>query len=194
MSFIKLHSCSLYNSWNNLSTWGTIRAVPDRARQYDLLSVPPGHHTLETLAKYFNQDKDEGEGAAYTINGGLYFLSKKERVQFINGFANFFSSVNTKDQKNWFFSGLKTNSYFIYCNLIDQDENFYNTNNSKLLAKFNVKGRPYENVLYQSGNNEPFRKCYDMTYFNSISISVEDQDGNLFDFNGMPLDFVLEIK
>ena len=194
VNFIKLHSCSLYNSWTNLSTWGTIRAVPERGRQYDLLSVLSGHHTLETLAEYFNQDKNKAEGAAYTINGGLYFTSKNDKVQFINGFANFFHSVNTKDQKNWFFSKLKINSYFIKCNLIDQNENYLNTNKSKLLAKFDVKGRPYEKVLYQAGNDEPFRKCYDVMFFNSITVSVEDEDGNLFDFNNMPLDFVLEIK
>ena len=53
-NFMKLHSCSLYNSWKNLSTWGTVRAVPDRAKQYNLLSVPSGHHTHETLVDYFN--------------------------------------------------------------------------------------------------------------------------------------------
>ena len=56
-NFIKLCSCSLYNSWKNLSTWGTVRAVPDKAKHYNLLSVPSGHHTLETLVEYFNQDE-----------------------------------------------------------------------------------------------------------------------------------------
>ena len=194
VNFIKLHSCSLYNSWNNLSTWGKIRAVPDADKQYNLLSVPSGHHTLETLAQYFNQDKKVAEGAAYTINGGLYFTSKKDKVQFIDGFAGLFRSLYTPDQKNWFFHGLKINTYFIYCNLVDQNENYFNTTKSKLLAKFDVKGRPYEKVLYQADNDEPFRKCYDMTYFNSITVSVKDEYDNLFDFNNMPLDFVLEVK
>ena len=193
-NFIKLHSCSLYNSWKNLSTWGTVRAVPDKARQYDLISVPSGHHTHETLVDYFNQDKNKAQGAAYTINGGIYFESKTHKVQFINGFVGLFSSVSTKDQKNWFFGGLKINSYFIYCNLIDKEENFFNTKKSDLLAKFNVKGKPHEKVFYQAGNEEPFRKCLTGQFFNSISISVKDEDGVLFDFNGMPLKFQLEIK
>ena len=75
-NLMKLHSCSLYNSWKNRSTWGTVRAVPDRAKQYNLLSVPSGHHTHETLVDYFNQDKNKAESAAFTINGGIYFVSK----------------------------------------------------------------------------------------------------------------------
>ena len=193
-NFIKLHSCSLYNSWDNLSTWGTVRAVPDKARQYDLLSVPSGHHTHETLVNYFNQDKNKAESAAYTINGGIYFTSKTHKVQFINGFVGLFSSVSTKDQKTWYFGDLKTNSYFIYCNLIDKEENYFNTNKSELLAKFDVRGKPYEKVFYQAGNEEPFRKCSTGRYFKSITISVKDEDGNLFDFNRMPLEFQLEIK
>ena len=127
-NFMKLHSCSLYNSWKNLSTWGTVRAVPGKARLYDLLSVPSGHHTLETV-DYFNQDKNKAESAAFTINGGIYFVSKTHKVQFINGFVGLFSSATTTNQKTWFFGGLKTNSYFIYCNLIDKEENYFNTKN-----------------------------------------------------------------
>ena len=140
---MKLHSCSLYNSWKNLSAWGTVRAVPDKARQYNLFSVPSGHHTLETLAEYLNQDKNKAESSAFTINGGLYFVSKIHKVQFINGFVNLFSSPSNTDQKAWFFGGLKTNSYFIYCNLIDKEENYFNTKKSDLLAKFDVRGKPY---------------------------------------------------
>ena len=193
-NFIKLNSCSLYNSWKNLSTWGTVRAVPDKAKQYNLLSVPSGHHTHETLVEYFNQDKRVAESTAYTINGGIYFVSKTHKVQFIGGFSDFFSSVSTTDQKTWFFGGLKTNSYFIYCNLINKEENFLNTQESDLLAKFDVRGKPYEKVFYQAGNKEPFRKCSTGQFFNSISISVKNEDGGLFDFNNMPLEFQLEIK
>ena len=149
-NFIKLSSCSLYNSWKNLSTWGTVRAVPDRAKICDLLLVPSGHHTHETLVEYFNQDKRVAESAAYTINGGFYFVSKNHKVQFINGFVGLFSSSTTTDQKTWFFSGLKTNSYFIYCDLVDEKENYFNTKKSDLLATFDVRGRPYEKSFLSS--------------------------------------------
>ena len=171
-----------------------IRAVPDNVPHYNILTVSAGHHTHETLVEYFNQDKRLAVGAAYTINGGIYFLSHNFKVKFIDGFAGFFSSATTKDQKTWFFGGFKQNSYFIYCDLVDKEENYFNTKKPDLLAKFNVRGKPYEKVFYQAGNEEPFRKCSTGQSFNSISISVKNEDGVLFDFNNMPLEFQLEIN
>ena len=80
--FMKLVSCSLYNSWKNLSTWGTVRATHEK-RDFNLLSVPSGHHTLETLVVYLNQDKNKAESAAYTENGGIYFVSKHFKSDFL---------------------------------------------------------------------------------------------------------------
>ena len=191
--FMKLVSCSLYNSWKNLSTWGTVRATHGK-RSFNLLSVPSGHHTLETLVVNFNQDENKALSAAYTPNGGIYFSSKDFEVGFVDGFVGLFSSSTTKDKKTWYFGGLKTNSYFIHCDLIDKEENYFNTNKSDLLAKFDVRGKPYEKVFYQAGNEEPFRKCSTDQFFKSITITVKDEDGNLFDFNGMTLEFQLEIK
>ena len=138
--------------------------------------------------------KKKAESSAYANNGGIYFVSKIHKVQFINGFVGLFSSSSTTDQKTWYFSGLKTNSYFIHCNLIDKEENFFNRKKSDLLAKFDVRVKPYEKVFYQAGNEEPFRKCSTGRHFKSISIAVRDEDGGLFDFNDMPLEFQLEIK
>ena len=191
--FMKLVSCSLYNSWKNLSTWGTVRATHGQ-RPFNLLSVPSGHHTLETLVVYLNQDKNKAESAAYTENGGIYFVSKRFNVDFVDGFADFFSSATTKDQKTWYFGGLKINSYFIHCDLIDKEENYFNTKKSDLLAKFDVRGKPYEKVTYDASPQQPFRDCSTDSHVKSITLSVRDQDGLLFDFNGLPLEFVLEIN
>ena len=163
-NFIKLNSCSFYNSWKNLSTWGTVRAKY-KEREFNLLTVPAGHHTHETLVNYFNQNKDLAKSSAYTINGGIYFESKNHDVSFVDGFDGFFSSAYTKNQKTWFFGGLKINSYFIYCDLVDKEENYFNTKKTDLLAKFNVRGKPYEKVFYQAGNEEPFRKCSSGQFF-----------------------------
>ena len=192
--FIKLNSCSLYNSWYNLATDGIIKGVRDNGPDFNLLTVPAGHHSHETLVEYFKQDKRVATGAAFTINGGFYFLSHNVKVKFADGFDGLFSSVNTKDQKTWFFGGFKTDSYFIHCSLIDKEENYFNTKKSDLLAKFDVRGKPYEKVFYQAGNEEPFRKCSTDHFFKSISISVKNEDGKLFDFKNMPLEFQSKIK
>jgi len=36
--------------------------------------------------------------------------------------------------------------YFIHCDIIDRTKNFLNGKRSDLLAKFDVKGEPYEKV------------------------------------------------
>ena len=65
---------------------------------------------------------------------------------------------------------------------------------SDVLAKLDSKGKPYEKVSYEASTHEPFRECSTVLHVNSITVSVRNHDGELFDFNGFPLEFVLEIK
>ena len=74
----------------------------------------------------------------------------------------------------------KPTSYFIHCDLIDKNFNFFNNKKSDLLAKIDVKGRPYEKVRYDASPQQPIRDCSTSSHVNSITISVRDQDGELF--------------
>ena len=85
-------------------------------------------------------------------------------------------------------------TYFIHCNLIDKNQNFLNNKRSDVLSKLDLKGKPYEKVSYEASTYEPFRKCSTDLHVYSITVSVRNHDGELFDFNGFPLEFVLEIK
>ena len=40
-------------------------------------------------------------------------------------------------------------TYFIHCDLIDKERNLFNDKRSDVLAMFDVKGKPFENVSYQ---------------------------------------------
>ena len=88
----------------------------------------------------------------------------------------------------------KQPAYFIYCDLIDRDYNFLNNKKSDLLAKIDVKGKPCEKVRYDASAQQPIRDCSTSFHVNSITISVRDQDGNLFYFKDMPLEFELELN
>ena len=77
-------------------------------------------------------------------------------------------------------------TYFIHCNLIDKNQNFLNNNKSDLLAKSDIKGKPYEKVSNDSSPQQPFRDCSTDSHVNSITVSVRNHDGELFDFNGFP--------
>ena len=85
-------------------------------------------------------------------------------------------------------------SYFIHCDLINRNLNFVNNKKSDLLAKIDVKGRPYEKVRYDASPQQPIRDCSTSSHVNSITISVRDQDGELFDFKDMPLEFELDLN
>ena len=85
-------------------------------------------------------------------------------------------------------------TYFFHCDLIDKSENFQNSKKSDLLATFDIKGKPYEKVTYYASPQQPLRDCSTDSHVNSITVGVRDQDGELFDFKGLPLEFQFEIK
>ena len=85
-------------------------------------------------------------------------------------------------------------TYFIHCNLIDKNKNFLNFKKKDLLAKVDIKGKPYEKISYGDTKHESFRECSTSSHVNNITLSVRDQDGELFDFKGFNLEFVFEIK
>ena len=98
------------------------------------------------------------------------------------------------DNDNVVVRKLKQTSYFIHCDLIYRDFNFFNNKKSDLLAKIDVKGNPYEKVRYDSPAQQPIRDCFTSDHVNSITISARDEDGELIDFKEMPLEFELELN
>ena len=89
---------------------------------------------------------------------------------------------------------ISPSAYFIHCDRIDRNNNLFNGKRSDLLAKFDVRFKPYEKVRYDSSPQQPYRDCSTDSHVNSITLSVKDQDGELFDFKGMPIEFELEIN
>ena len=85
-------------------------------------------------------------------------------------------------------------AYFIHCDLIDRNFNFVNNKKSDLLAKIDIKGRPYEKLSYDAYPQQPIRDCSTSSHVNSIKISVRDENGELFDFKGMHVEFELELN
>ena len=86
-------------------------------------------------------------------------------------------------------------TYFVHCDLIDKRQNLLNGKPSTVLARLDVRGKPFEKVHYQTPQPHVLRDTDSGDYdVNSITLSVKDEKGNLFDFNGMPLEFELEIN
>ena len=89
---------------------------------------------------------------------------------------------------------ITTTVYFIHCDLIDKNNNLFNGKRSDLLAKFDITGKPYQKVRYDTSLQFTYRDCSTDSHVNSITLSVRDQDGELFDFKGLPLEFELELN
>ena len=86
-------------------------------------------------------------------------------------------------------------TYFIHCDLIDKRQNLLNGKRSTVLARFDIRGQPFERVRFQTTQQYVFRNTSTGDYdVNSLRISVCDENGSLFDFNDQPLEFELEIN
>ena len=63
------------------------------------------------------------------------------------------------------------------------------------MENLSIRGKPYEKIDYISPSHEVFRDAASRDkYLHSLTISVKDENGNLFDFEGLPLEFEIEIK
>ena len=79
--------------------------------------------------------------------------------------------------------------------MVERRQNLLNGKPSTVLARFDLRGKPFEKVHYQTAQQHVLRDTSTSDYdVNSLTISVQDEQGNLFDFNGMPLKFELEIN
>ena len=197
--FMKLISCSLYNSWDTLKNEGTFSII-QKDKSLLVSKLLPGHCTLdaiaealeETVKKYTYKISTE----TYTPFGQLFVTNHGRKPLRIDRDLGIFLDTGRKLKgTEKFIKQIKRPmSYFIHCDLIDRNFNFVNNKKSDLLAKIDVKGRPYEKVRYDASPQQPIRACSTSFHVNSITISVRDQDDELFDFKDLSLEFELELN
>lgn len=192
---MKILSCSLYNSWYNLESTGSVIQKVDN-KNCAIERLPPGHYNLKALAQKLSElfkelkaETNQPSGQfVITKEGSKDILVDQRLVSLFNLDPNVVSptldSTTTIERINY------ETAYFIHCDIIDRTKNFFNGKRSDLLAKFDVKGEPYQKVNYSS-REDLMRDCSTGAYVNSITLSVRDENGNLFDFKGMPLEFEL---
>ena len=198
--FMKLLSFSLFNSW---VTHKGRAGLDDRNLNPDksVSILPAGHYDLDSLAKKitdlfsdFNYKKLETEkntpfGQLLIKNMGASRISLSDDLVKLFGTEEYLPMMITTVKQI-----STTTSYFIHCDLIDKTNNLYNGKRTDLLAKFDVTGKPYEKVSYVSSSQQPFRDCSTDKHVNSITLSIRNRDGELFDFKGMPIEYELELN
>ena len=198
-SYIRLLSCSLYNSWFNLKEEGAITLLDNVSKPFEVTFLP-GHYTLDALASEIKHSLSKHKVPLltdiYTIVGQLVITNPhQKKIVFDSELGNL---LHLKS----FTLGLKTyikklnsaTTYYIHCDLLDKEQNLLNGKPSTVLQTFDITGKPFEKVFYQSSPQHVLRDVSADKHISNMSISVRDQNNNLFDFNGMPLQFQIEIN
>ena len=198
--YMRLVSCSLYNSWHNLKEAGLIYV--DRS-SVKIASIPQGHYNLMSLEKELKSSIDEKKkGIKFQIqtnnpNSALKLISPDHDRFPIMLSPDLADLMGTTTQLGAFTYVEKLNtpsSYFIHCDLIDPTQNFFSGKRSDVSAKFDIRGMPYGKFTYPSLPQEPLRECSTGQEVKQITLSVKDESGEMFDFKGLPLEFILEIN
>ena len=197
--FMKLISCSLYNSWDTLKKQ-SIAVMGEATKPIEISEIPLGHYNLEGLSKLINamfpssfqthlQAKINTPEALLQIK-----VESGQKFSFGQDLNNLLGVDGVLKEITNVKSLSYPSSYFIHCDLIDRNNNFFNNKRSDLLAKIDVKGNAYEKVRYDAPPLQPIRDCSTSEHVNSITLSVRDENGELFDFKNMPLEFELELN
>ena len=194
-SYIRLLSASLYNSWHNLKEKAYIYAdIPNRTLTTEL---QPGYYNADILVKELNilaANNDKFTLKARTPAPVGSMIIHGGNTRFSNWLLQLLgipilSPITLVKQLT------SPSTYFIHCDLVDKKQNLLNEKPSTVLARFDIQGQPFEKVRYQTPQPHVLRDTESGDYdVNSITLSVQDKDGNLFDFNRLPLEFEVELN
>jgi len=197
--FIKLISCSLYNSWDTLKKEGSAN-IELKEGVKSVIRILPGHYDLQSLGKEIDNLFDrynykQLETEIHQPNGQLVIRNFGAKpIELDNDLASLLG-IRRKLALTTFVKQITApTAYFIHCDLIDKSKNLFNHRRSDLLAVIDVKGKPYEKVTYHSSPQQVLRECATDKFINSITLSVRDENGDLFDFKGLPLAFELDLN
>ena len=198
-SYIRLLSCSLYNSWFNLKEEGAITLLDDDKKPFKVTFLP-GHYTLDALAieirNSLNKHRVPLQTDVNTIVGQLVITNPQFKKIVIDSKLGNLLNLNsfTLEFKTFIKKLNSETTYYIHCDLLDKEQNLLNGKPSTVLQTFDITGKPFEKVFYQSSPQHVLRDVSTDKHISNMTISVRDQNNNLFDFNGFPLQFQIEIN
>ena len=198
-SYIRLLSCSLHNSWFNLKEGGAITLFDKNEKSFKV-DFNPGHYTLDTLMKEIRLVLSKHRVALamdiYTSFGQLLMINlDSKKIIFDSNLGNLLNLKTFAMPSKIYIKKLNSETtYYIHCDLLDKEQNLLNGKPSTVLQTFDITGKPFEKVFYQSSPQHVLRDVSADKHISNMTISVRDQNKNIFDFNGLPLQFQIEIN
>ena len=198
-SYIRLLSCSLYNSWFNLKKAGAITLYDVTEKPFKV-SFLEGNYTLDALASEIKHSLSKHMVPLltdiYTSVCQLVITNPQfKKIVFDSNLGNLLNLNSFAIPSKVFIKKLNSETtYYIHCDLVDKEQNLLNGKPSTVLQTFDITGKPFEKVFYQSSPQHVLRDVSADKHITNMTLSVRDQNNNLFDFNGMPLQFLIEIN
>ena len=212
-SYIRLLSCSLYNSWNSFEKDGIIfyKKVNEQDEKTRYLRME--NYSLDDIGDIFEKgfldEKLFPEKDLFIVEKGITgrslilkandkkigkFGLNESLLKFFNlpGYTNskkdYFRQIIIKDDVS------NPKHYFINCDLIDKQQSLLNGKPSSLLACFDIRGKPYVQIHYQNTHLNVLRDVSADNHVSHMTLSVTSETNNLLNFNGWPLQFQIEIN
>jgi len=174
--YMRLVSCSLYNSWHNLNRVGQINLSQTGET---LASIPGGHYNIHTLVRELKMNLEENKnkaGIKFETNNSSSVLriTSKQGITISHGLAALLGTGTRLDLTTHINKLNTPSAYFIHCDLIDPSNNFFNGKRSDILAKIDIRGMSYDKVSYPSLPQEALRECSTGQHVHQITLSVKD--------------------
>ena len=131
-----------------------------------VVKINPVHYTLESMAQEIaNIFKLYGEKLNTKTNtpfGQIEIVNLSTKsIKLDRDLAELFGVKRELAQTTHVKYLRYPTSYFIHCDLIDKNETFLNNKRSHLLAKLDVRGKPYEKVSYEASPQQTFTRLFD---------------------------------
>ncbi len=199
-SYIRLLSTHIPNSWANLKRESKISLIDDKTKPAIAeITLLPGHYTLESLAKEIENSLKTYNVSlptkTYTAVGQMVIANfANKNIEFDSDLAALLG-IEKKLQLVAFVKKLTSpTTYFIHCDLVDKEQNLFNGKQSSILACYDIRGKAYETINYKSSQLNVLRDVAADKNVSSLTLSVRDDMGNPFDFEGLNLTFELELN
>ena len=213
-SYIRLLSCSLYNSWNSFEKDGIIFYKKLNKQDEKTRYLRMGNYSLDDIGDIFEKgfvnENLLPEKDLFFVSKGITgrtliiqaneskiknFGLNESLIKFFNipGYKNFamekdyFTKIVINDVSN-------SKHYFVNCDLIDKQQSLLNGKPSSLLACFDIRGTPYQKIHYQNTHLNVLRDVSADNHVSNITLSVTDETNRLLNFNGWNLQFQIEIN
>ena len=213
-SYIRLLSCSLYNSWNSFEKDGIIFYKKLNKQDEKTRYLRMGNYSLNDIGDIFEKgfvnENLLSEKDLFFVSKGITgrtliiqaneskiknFGLNESLIKFFNipGYKNFamekdyFTKIVINDVSN-------PKHYFVNCDLIDKQQSLLNGKPSSLLACFDIRGTPYQKIHYQNTHLNVLRDVSVGNHVSNMTLSVTDENNRLLNFNGWPLQFQIEIN